>query len=180
MQYNDVAENIENFSLFELWRIYCTISNALENNHKINVIRKMLQPDMNVAYFSKSDNTMIEAIVVRVNKTRALVRNIDSLTYTNVPFYMFNVDNIPIHQNINPQAKIVLSKNNLKIGDKVGWHSNRSAQDFFGTVIKLNPKTAVIKLPDNQVWHVTYSLLFPIFDSEVIECSDYVSLIYAN
>jgi len=42
---------------------------------------------------------------------------------------------------------------------------------MFGSIVKINPKRAIIELSDGKRWRVGYSSLFPIFNGEGRECN---------
>ena len=57
-----------------------------------------------------------------------------------------------------------LDRNSLKVGDHVGWNS-KLGHDLYGVVEKLNPKKALIRLGNGELWTVSYFLLFFIMDN---------------
>ena len=53
----------------------------------------------------------------------------------------------------------------LRVGDAVGYRS-RTQREVYGVVIKLNRKTATVRITTGQQWGVPYSLLFYILDAK--------------
>ncbi len=51
-----------------------------------------------------------------------------------------------------------VKKSELRVGDTITYVSRDNIQ-VFGTVVKLNPKTAGVKTVDGEEWRVTYGLL---------------------
>ena len=56
----------------------------------------------------------------------------------------------------------------LKVGEQVGF-VNRQNIALYGTVAKLNDKTASVKLFTGERWRVSYNMLFYVVDAVTIK-----------
>jgi len=105
---------------------------------------------------------LVEATINDIRKTRASVVNTHDGQGWNVCFSSINLEGIDT--SIMPKKHSGgLDRNSLKVGDHVGWHSKLD-HDVYGTVAKLNPKKALVRLSHGQCWTVPYSLLFLVMD----------------
>jgi len=162
MDYSMILSELNNASLFELYRLNTSISQQLEDPKKIRLIQNALKAGQLINYFEASENRLIDAEILELKRTKVLIKNKHDSEVWNIPYYFINIDssNIDIHE--KPKQKI--SRSNLKVGDKVCF-KDKSGDELFGEVIKLNPKTAGI-LVGNDQWRVAYSLLSTIIDGE--------------
>lgn len=166
MNNSELIKQFEKLSLFELWRIQCVIDQLLEAPEKIASIKRALHPGMEISYFEKVINRTITAVVLNVNKTRALVLNKEDGKRWNIPFYMLNLEKVNTNITTTPtQGKY--SKINFKVGDNVGWMSPTFGKETFGKIVKLNPKYARVILSDGRLWNVPYNMLIPTLDGNV-------------
>lgn len=161
MNYEKILNELNNASLFELYRLNLAIWKQLDNPDRNFLVKKLLTPNKAITYFEPEQNRLIEATVIDVKRTRAIVRNLEDGRNWSVPFYQINIDNTDA--DIKPTTS--LDRNSLKVGDHVCF-TDKAGQELFGKVYKLNPKTAGIMVDDMQ-WRVAYPLLSPIMDGEL-------------
>lgn len=160
-QYNQVYEAVEKLSLFDLKNLEDALSNLLDDPERNLAVKRHLKPGMTI-YYKKSNQTMVEAVVIDIRNTIATVLNVVDNQRWNI--YLFSIDLEGRDTLILPKrAPGKLDRNSLKIGDGVGYHSKENG-DVFGVVKKLNPKKAVITLNNGEIWNVPYSLLFLVID----------------
>jgi hypothetical protein len=94
-----------------------------------------------------------------------LVRNTKDQKSWNLPFYYLNLDNIDT--DIQPAKNAVgIPKNSLKLGDKVGF-KDKHRNELFGEVIRLNQKTATIKINEHNEWLAPYKGLIRVIEGEI-------------
>jgi len=68
---------------------------------------------------------------------------------------------------IKPARNAVgIPKNTLKVGARVGFKDKHN-NELFGEVIRLNPKTATIKINEHSRWLVHYNHLFRVIEGEI-------------
>ena len=163
MKYSKIIEDLNSFSLFDLYRIKTAIENELDNPKRIGDVKSAIRPGMKIKYFEPSENRLVEAVILEIKISRALVKNIHDGANWNIPFHMINLENVDTNiQNIS--AKKGLTKNQCKVGDEVGF-SGKSGEELYGIVVKLNQKRAKIKIKSGETWVVPYSMLFKIFET---------------
>jgi hypothetical protein len=167
--FNNILEQLEPWSLFELNRLRCAINRFLDDPARNEMIKRQLKLGMNITYFCTDKNTLVEATIEEVRKTWASVVNVTDRKKWNIKFYLINLQGIDT--SIQPKkAHGGLDRNSLKVGDRVGWHS-KLGYELYGVVEKLNPKKALIRLGGGEQWTVSYSLLFLVMDGVSIQDS---------
>jgi len=162
LDYNHLSNELEQASMFDLWRLSCVINNLLDDPQKLEPLKKHLQEGQAISYFDSTANCLVEATIIQIKKKRVLVRNKHDGHQWNIPFYMVNLAGVDT--NIKPQSTKKLDRQSLQVGCLVGWRS-KDGRDHYGKIIKLNPKLAKIINTEGEVWRVHYSLLFAVMDS---------------
>jgi hypothetical protein len=163
MDYSAITQELNKASLFDLHRLRSAIDNELQNPVRLNQVKACLKVGDVVNYFNPETNNLIDAVILEVNRTRCLVKNIKDQKKWHLPFYYLNLNNVDSDIKPPPNA-IGIPKQSLKVGDKVGYKSKYNV-DVFGEVIRLNQKTATVKV-DKETWLVSYRLLFWVIDGE--------------
>jgi hypothetical protein len=162
MNYSKILEELNNASLFELYRLEQAIRRNLEDPVRIRKIKNSLKVGQDIEYFDAEENRLVEASIVELKKTRALVKNRHDGALWNIPFYHINLD----HADISISGSTgKLDRNTLKVGDKVAF-KDRKGNELFGEVIKLNQKTAGVLIGTTR-WKVSYCLLSLIIEGKL-------------
>lgn len=160
--FNSILEQIESWSLFELHRLNSAIAKLLDDPARNQAIKRQLKVGMQVTYFCSNKNSLVEAIVDEIRKTRVSVINVHDGQRWNISFFLINLEGIDT--NIVPKKYSGgLDRNSLKVGDHVGWNS-KLGHDLYGVVEKLNPKKALVRLGNGDRWTVPYPLLSLVMD----------------
>ena len=163
MDYSMILNELNSASLFELYRLNASIRQQLQDTKKIFLIKNILEVGQLIKYFEASENRLVDAEIIELKRTKVLVKNKHDGELWNIPYYFINIDNSNI--DIHTESKQKISRNNLKVGDKVCF-KDKKGNEIFGEVTKLNQKTSGI-LVGNVKWRVAYSLLSPIIDGEL-------------
>jgi len=161
VNYDLVLSELQQASSFELFRLQAAISTLLDEPSQLEAIKRQLQPGMKISYFHAQENRLIPAILLEVRKTRASIQDCNTGNRWDIPFYQLNLEES--NTTLSPQRQRV-DRLSLRIDDRVGF-KGKNSEEHFGTVIKLNPKRAKIKVSDT-IWSVPYSMLFSIIDGE--------------
>lgn len=162
MDYSKILDELNNASLFELYRLNQAICHSLEDPARIKKIKDSLKTGQTIKYFDAEENRLIEAIVIELKRTRLLVKNRHDGKLWDIPYYHINLD----HANTAISASTgKLNRNSLKVGDRVAF-KDRKGNELYGRVIKLNPKTAGVLVGTTR-WKVGYGLLSLIIEGEV-------------
>jgi hypothetical protein len=162
MNYSEILQALNNASLFELYRLEQAIRRSLEDPARIRKVKDSLRVGQDIAYFEAEENRLIEARIVELKRTRALVRNRHDGKLWTLPFYLINLDQADVAVS-SPTGK--LDRNSVKVGDKVAF-KDRNGHELFGEVIKLNQKTAGVLVGTTR-WKVSYGLLSSIIEGEL-------------
>lgn len=162
MNYSKILDELNGASLFELFRLEQAIRRALEDPVRTGEIKRSLKVGQDIEYFVAEENRLVDARIVELKRTRALVENRHDGKLWNIPFYHINLDrgDIAIRGSTGK-----LDRNSLKVGDKVTF-KDRKGNERYGEVIKLNQKTAGVLVGSTQ-WKVGYGLLSPIIEGEL-------------
>jgi hypothetical protein len=163
MNYNAILEALNQASLFELHRLNAAIRNQLEDPARIRKVKQVLRVGQTVTWFDEQENRLLEARLLEIRRTRALVQNIGDGKRWNIQFYLINVDNQDIE--IAAQGRRKLDRNSLSVGDRVAF-KDRHGHERFGEVVKLNPKSAAVMVGTVR-WRVAYGLLMPVIDGDL-------------
>lgn len=162
MDYSKILEELNSASLFDLYRLQQAIRRSLEDPVRIRKIKGSLKVGQDIEYFDAEENRLIEASIVELNRTRALVKNRHGGALWNIPFYHINLH----HADVSISGSTgKLDRNSLKVGDKVAF-KDRKGVERFGEVIKLNQKTAGVLVGATR-WKVGYRLLSSIIEGEL-------------
>ena len=162
MNYSKILEELNNASLFDLYRLEQAIRRSLEDPVRIKRVKDSLRVGQEIEYFDSEQNRLIEATIEELKRTRALVRDRHDGKLWYIPFYNINLD----HADIDISSSTArLDRNSLKVGDKVAF-KDRNGNERFGEVIKLNQKTAGVLVGTGR-WKVSYGLLSLIIEGEL-------------
>lgn len=165
MDYQTLFNALQSSTLFDLWRLNCALDHFLDDPQRLEGIKRQLNIGMTISYFERKENRLIDAQILDIRRTRATVRNLHDQKRWTIPFYMINLEDIPV--DISPSAaRKQIDRATLKVGDRVGW-LGKSGEECYGIVNKLNPKKAVIELNSGEQWRIPYALLFSVLDGEL-------------
>ncbi|MFA5923090.1 MAG: hypothetical protein WC856_17670 [Methylococcaceae bacterium] len=165
MDYTTILQELNKASLFDLHRLQSAIYQELLNPKRIEQIKAQLKIGQPISYFDPQSNSLVDAVILKIQITRCLVRNIKDQKTWNLPFYYLNLDDVDA--DIKPAKNAVgIPKNTLKVGARVGFKDKQN-NDLFGEVIRLNPKTATIKINEHSKWLVHYNHLFRVIEGEI-------------
>jgi hypothetical protein len=160
MNYAAILEALGQASLFQLYRLSAAINNQLDDPVRIAAVKRALRVGQTVRWFDSTENRLVEARLLQINRTRAEVQNLVDGKHWTIQFYLIDLDGQDVA--IPPQQRRVLDRNSLRVGDRVGFR-DRQGRERFGQVAKLNQKSASVRV-DAMVWRVSYGLLMPVID----------------
>ena len=163
MDYSSILQALNNASLFDLYRLNSAIDQQLSDPKRLQLVKNQLTVGQPVTYFEHSENRLIDAVVVELKRTKALVKNHHDGRLWNIPYYFINIDAVDTDIHAAPKQKF--SKSTAKVGDQVCF-KDRKGNELFGEITKLNPKTAGV-LVGQVKWRVAYGLLMPVIDGEL-------------
>ena len=161
MNYSDILNELNKASLFDLFRLNIAINHQLDDPHRIKQVKQSLKVGEMITWFDSDKNRLVEAQLLEIRKTKALVLNQDDGRRWTIHICSINHDNVEA----DIQTPTGVDRTSLKIGDNVCFRG-KSEEELFGKVIKLNPKTAGVMVGTTQ-WRVAYSLLTLTIDGEL-------------
>ncbi len=165
MDYSAILQELNKASLFDLHRLESAINQELSNPTRLDQIKARLKTGQLISYFDPQSNSLIDAVILKVQRTRCLVRNINDQKRWTLPFYYLNLE--AVDADIQPAKNAVgIPKSSLKVGAKVGF-KDKENNDLFGEVIRLNPKRATVKINEHSRWLVNYKNLFYVIEGEL-------------
>ena len=162
MDFTEVMKLLKNASPYDLYRIKVAIQNEMEKPEHIRKMRECFAVGDQVSYFDSETNALIHSLVLEKNLKNAVLKNLSDNKVWNVPYYMINLTGKESDIHVNHKERP--TKNNFRVGDCVGF--NNDGQQYVGTIIKLNHKTASLITRENKRWRVSYGLLFKVLDGE--------------
>lgn len=164
MNYTDVMNTLKTASLFDLFRLAMAISHELENPDRIKSVRLAFKVGDTVSFFDEATNALRSGIVIEKNiKYVSLQDEKKPYHIRKLPYCLLNLGNV--NTDIHCQRQEKLSKNNLKIGECVGF--NKDGEQMTGIIIRLNFKTVSLITIDRRRWRVGYAHLYKIIDAEL-------------
>jgi hypothetical protein len=165
MNFTAILDALGQASLFELYRLNVAIGNQLDDPKRIAAVKQALRVGQTLRWFNSTENRLVEAKLLRMNRTRAEVRNVADGKPWTIPFYLIDLEGQDVA--IATRKRQALDRNSLRVGDRVGF-KDRHGQERFGLVVKLNPKSASVQV-DGMRWRVGYGLLLPVIDGHLGE-----------
>ena len=166
MDYSQILKELDEATTFDLYRLISALQDEIESVPRIKKVRSGLRIGQVITWFDSSTHKLVESKILKLNKLRCLVGNLENGERWNITYASINTENETV--DINMKQKYGVKKSELKVGDTVTYVSRGNIQ-IFGTVVKLNPKTAGINV-DGQGWRVAYGLLKKVveMDAQII------------
>lgn len=167
MDYSRIMTELEDASLFDLYRLSVAINKELDDSNRVEQIKRMINEGDIITYFEDTQNRLVQAEVLEIKRTRVLVKNMHDMKKWNIPFYMVNIEDVATDIT-HPTKPKGMNRNEIKIGDIVGFRSKYN-KNVRGKVMRINPKTVSLFVEPDQKWRVSYSMLYPIVDGEMAQ-----------
>lgn len=132
----------------------------LEDPKRITEVKRRLHAGDTVEYLDPLKNRVVPAKLIKFQRTKVLVENLEDQEKWSIPYYALNIHGADT--SITENIKEGLGRNEVAVGDHVGFF-DRDGNERYGTVIRLNQKTVTLDCK-NQKWRVAYSFLFKVLD----------------
>lgn len=165
MNYTDVMGALKKASLFDLFRLSVAISHELQNPERIKAVRQAFKVNDTVTFFDETMNAPRSGVVIEKNIKYVSLLDSKEQRIWKVLYCFLNLENV--NTDIDCQRQEKLSKNNLRIGDCVGF--NKDGEQVTGVITRLNYKTVSIVTVNNQRWRASYGCLYRIIDAELVK-----------
>ena len=165
MDYSQIINALNQASAFDLYRLRSAIENMMDEPTRVIDIKMRLRLGQTVQWFDPSDNRIHTGTLVKIKQMRAVVNSSQEDRRWDIPLCAINIHQVDV--NIEPQHKKGLTKNEIKIGDRVGFVDQAGAEHS-GNVIRLNQKTVTVVNDQTRMsWRVSYALLHKVIDVNV-------------
>jgi len=155
MNYTNVLEELENATLFDMYRLLHALNNEIENPDKIRLVKNNLRVGQIVSYYDNKINILEDVEIIKLNKTRCTVKKLSDESLWDILYASINMENVNI--NIHTNQEYGLKKNQISIGEILTFLDNDN-NPRYGKVIRLNKKSVTL-LVNNEKWRVGYGLL---------------------
>lgn len=94
-----------------------------------------------------------------LDNTKAIIRKFEPLLKDLSRYELEILNKMIVNRvNIMNKAESLLAMSEFNVGDRVSWPS-RDGNTYTGIIIKLNNKTASVKVDDSGYWNVSPQLL---------------------
>lgn len=149
----------------DLYRLYLSVGALLEDPRRILEVRRHLHLGVEVTYVGDDPlGPMRQGRVIELRPTQAVIKDIASGRHRLVPYVAI----VPGASSEPPEASMAvlpkMGRDQFSIGDTVGF-TDKYLHERFGTVVRLNQKTASIDCHDGEGhWRVSYGLLRRVVD----------------
>ena len=163
MDYTQILKDLDGATTFDLYRLVSAMQEEMESTSRIIKVRSGLRIGQTITWFDSATHKLVKAKILKLNKLRCLVQNLEDDQRWNIVYASINTEDE--HVDINMNQEYGVKKSELRVGDTVTYVSRDNIQ-VFGTVVKLNPKTAGIKTVEGNEWRVPYSLLQKIVEMD--------------
>lgn len=164
VKYDQLMSFLKNASLFEIYRVSHAIRNELENPQRIFATKEKLKEGSYIEYFEPKTQQFIRARLIKKNQKNVLVQNSCDMKQWQIPYHLLKIDSREFDFK-NPEKK-GLHKNELGVGQWVGFTNSRNGETIVGRIQSLNQKTVSLITPQGGRWRVSYALLYTIIDGQ--------------
>ncbi len=164
MEFGDLLRDLEKASAFELFRLNVAIDRALEDPQRLLAVKTALHLGMETTYFDTPAWREFPCRIEQIKRTSVVVLDLERDKRFKLPYYMLNLNQVDTVIRENQHRK-GMSRQELGVGDQVGFVHSNTGEQITGTVLRLNPKTVSIKTAEGR-WRVGYGVLFPLIDGD--------------
>ncbi len=168
MDYSKILQELEEASLFDLYRLSVAIDDEINNPQRIKKVKQSLRLEQEITWFDGSSNILERAIVKKISASRCEIKNLSDAKVWRIIYASINTDNVDA--SIHSNQKFGLKKSALSVGDIVSFLDKEHKLQF-AKVQKLNPKTAGVITMQGDQWRVYYEHLSKSMDidAEIIK-----------
>ncbi len=168
MDYSKILQELEEASLFDLYRLSVAINDELNNPQRIAKVKQSIRIWQEITWFNNATNRLEKAIVEKLTPTRCEIKNLSNAEEWRILYASINIDDVDT--SIHSNQKFGLKKSALCVGDIVSFLDKEHKLQF-AKVQKLNPKTAGVITMEGIQWRVSYGALSKSIDidAEIIK-----------
>ncbi|MEO0455587.1 MAG: hypothetical protein AAF152_03260 [Cyanobacteria bacterium P01_A01_bin.114] len=160
MNYSEIAKALDSATGFDLYRLSNAIRRMLDDPERIIEVKRRLHPGDKVEYFDATENRIVQVRLIKFQRTRVLIENLEDKVQWSIPYYALNI--YGADTSITENVKEGLGRNEVSVGDRVGFF-DRDGHERYGKVKRLNQKTVTLDCAGSK-WRVAYRFLFKVVD----------------
>jgi len=173
VEYDQLVAFLKQASVFEIYRMSAALQNELENPQRLlRVTNKIKEGDV-VEYYDAKTNTFIKAIILGKALRKAIVQHIEDGGRWQIPLYWLKIDS---REFVFERPTQGLNKNEVKVGDYVGFYHHKHEEHITGRVERLNQKTLSFITEEPRRWRVSYNILYSVIEGQQMEASQQMKL----
>jgi hypothetical protein len=162
VNYSEIVRVLDRATGFDLYRLYVAIGRMLEDPKRVTEVKRRIHAGDEVEYFDVAENRIVQARVIKFQRTRVLVENLHDQERWSIPYYAINIHGADA--SIAEHVQEGLGRNEVAVGDVVGFFG-RDGHERYGKIIRLNQKTVTLDCDDGK-WRVSYKSLFRVVNLE--------------
>ena len=166
VEYDQLVAFLKQASVFEIYRMSAAIQNELENPQRLSRVNHKIKEGDLVEYYDAKTNIFIKAIIIQKALKNVIIQHIDDGRRWQIPLYWLKLDS---REFVFEPATRGLNKNEVKVGDFVGFYHTKYEEDITGRVERLNQKTVSLITQAEKRWRVPYQILYSVIDGQQIE-----------
>lgn len=158
MDWHDLMSTLASqASDLELLQLRTALDHLMLQPNRIMAIRRHLHVGQEVDYLDVRDNRMRKGRVIEFKPDQLLIHAAHDLKYRWMPYASVQIDatSMPAQQTTAPMRA---RREDFAVGDTVSFEG-RDLIRKFGTVVRINQKTASLLCEDGLEWRVSYALL---------------------
>ena len=156
MDLQDAMHSLQNASDLDLLRLNTAIGHLLRNPARIMAIRRHLHLGQEVDFWNIRDQRMQHGRIIAFKPDQLVVQTESPRLHWTILYAAISID--PSAMPPPPPPERRTTRADFARGDNVGFEP----QDMiarFGTIIRLNQKTATVATEDGMEWRVGYGAL---------------------
>lgn len=163
VNYDDWLAFLKKASLYEIYRLSLALEIEQRDPKRVLQVAQKINIKDTIEYFDPKTRQLVTGIVVEKTRTSVLVCHLAESAVSQVPYYMINIDSRSFFTETKNKN---MTRHDVAIGMRVGFVNSRTGTTVSGVIERINPKTVSLRTPDNQVWRVSYALLFPVIEGQ--------------
>ena len=156
MELQDVMNSLQQANDLDLLRLHTAIGHLLRNPARILALRRHLHHGQEVDFWSTRDDRMHRGRILSFKPDQVLVQTDAPRASWWVMYAALSLD--PSHARPTPPPERRSARADFALGDTVSFEP-KDLIARFGTIIRLNQKTATIATDDGMEWRVSYAAL---------------------
>lgn len=143
----------------ELLQLRTALDHLMLQPNRIMAVRRHFHVGQEVSYFDVRDSKMHRGRIIEFKPDQLLMQSLRDLKYRWTPYAAVQIDTAAMPAQQPPPPKVqVARREDFAAGDTVSFEG-RDLIRKFGTIERINQKTASVLCEDDVQWRVSFGLL---------------------